>query len=503
MSTIAPPRALPQGTTDKVVSQLFPEPSPYINDPTGWVDKELGEDFWSLQEEIAESVCDHRYTAVASCHDSGKSYTASRVMSWWIDAHAPGEAFVVSTAPSQTQVEAILWREVGRAHRKGELVGRITYGMVPQWKIHQEIVGFGRKPQDLKSKEDAMAAFQGIHSRYVLIVIDEAGGVPKWLFDAVDTLATNESARVLAIGNPDDPASHFESICKPGSGWNTIHISAFDTPNFTGEEVDEVVGEQLISPMWVEERKDRWGEDSPLYVSKVLGEFPDVTDDTLITPAMIREAWERELPGREKGQYGADIARYGEDETCVYRNRGGHIRLEKAVHKQDTNKTSVMIEGMIEPHKGRSAVIIDADGLGSGVYDNVRAAGLPCVEFRNGAKAHEHKRFVNRRAECYWILREMLEDGEIDLDPEDLDLASQLQQIKWFTDKKGRKQIESKDEMKDRGLKSPDRADAVMMSIFPRSTWPDDLLPDPNRRTTEAEKQKRKPLTAGLRERSL
>lgn len=496
----APPRRLiPDGTTDRVISQLFPEPSPYKDDPASWVEDKLGESFWSRQHEIAQSVVDNRYTAVPSCHDSGKSYTASRVMSWWIDAHEPGEAFVVSTAPSQTQVEAILWREVGRAHRKGDLVGRITYGMVPQWKINQEIVGFGRKPQDLKSKEDAMAAFQGIHARYVLIVIDEAGGVPKWLFDAVDTLATNESARVLAIGNPDDPSSQFEAICKPGSGWNVLHISAYDTPNFTGEEVDEYVADQLLSQTWVEERAIRWGDTSPLYTSKVLGEFPDISDDTLITPAMVRAAHECDLVGKEKGQYGADIARFGEDETCVYRNRGGCIRLEISKFKQDTMTTADMISAKVEPHKGIVPVVVDADGLGGGVYDRVRQMGLPAVEFRNGAKAHDDKDFANRRSEVYWILRELMEKGEIDLDPDDLDAANQLQSIKFFSDRHGRIKVESKDEMKERGLKSPDRADAIMMSVCPRTQWPADLLPDKNRKKEGKDKM----LTAGLRERAL
>ncbi len=230
----------PPGTADRVAAMIYPPEDPYRDDPVAWtMEGPLREYLWSAQREVMQSVASHRYTAVRSAHSTGKSFSASRLVSWWIQCHEPGEAFVVSTAPSQTQVEAILWREIGRAHRKGRLRGRITYGQVPSWKIAQEIVGYGRKPQDLSSKEEAMAAFQGIHAKYVLIVIDEAGGVPKWLFDAVDTLATNKLARVLAIGNPDDPASHFEKVCRPGSGWNSMSISAFDTPAYTGEDVPE------------------------------------------------------------------------------------------------------------------------------------------------------------------------------------------------------------------------------------------------------------------------
>jgi hypothetical protein len=81
-------------------------------------------------------------------------------------------------------------------------------------------------------------------------------------FDAVESLATNAGARVLAIGNPDDGAAHFASICKPGSGWHVIRVNGFETPNFTDEQVSTEVSDLLLSTEWVEERKKRWGESS-------------------------------------------------------------------------------------------------------------------------------------------------------------------------------------------------------------------------------------------------
>ncbi|MFL5202309.1 MAG: hypothetical protein ACJ8B9_09485 [Microvirga sp.] len=157
-------------------------------------------------------VVRNRYSAIKASHDVSKSHTVSRLACWWIDVHPPGEAFVVTTAPTSAQVEAILWRYIGAAHRKAELPGRIT--LEAKWYIGQELVGYGRKPADYDQ-----AAFQCIHTRYVLVIIDEAGGVPKSIFDAVDALATNIDARVVAVGNRDDPSSHFATICKPGSGW--------------------------------------------------------------------------------------------------------------------------------------------------------------------------------------------------------------------------------------------------------------------------------------------
>jgi hypothetical protein len=142
-----------------------------------------------------------------------------------------------------------------------------------------------------------MTQFQGIHARYLLVVIDEACGVPEWLWDAVLSLVTNEGARILAIGNPDDPTSRFAKVCAPGNDWNTIEVGYMDTPNFSGERVPEQLREHLIGPTYVRNAEADWGLDSALYEAKVLGRFPDVADNVLITPRMILAAQARSLPG--------------------------------------------------------------------------------------------------------------------------------------------------------------------------------------------------------------
>ena len=97
-----------------------------VQDPITFITDHLGEHLWSKQVEIVESVRDNRHTAVRSCHGIGKSFTGARVVSWWIESHAPGEAFAVTTAPTNAQVRAILWREIRQAHRKGRLSGRVN-----------------------------------------------------------------------------------------------------------------------------------------------------------------------------------------------------------------------------------------------------------------------------------------------------------------------------------------------------------------------------------------
>ncbi len=500
MATLAPdPIAL-------LAELVDPTPDPYLHDPVAWLAARLGGFAWSKQREIMESVRDHKRTAVHSAHDLGKSYDAAAVSTWWTDVHKPAEdTFVASTAPTYKQVHSILWEEIRKAHRKARervrngdqehpLPGRVTLSDV--WKIGELEVGYGRKPADTDEH-----GFQGIHRRYVLAVIDEACGVPAQLWNAVEAITTNQDCRILAIGNPDDASTEFAKVCAPGSGWNVIHMDGLESPNFTAEAIaafpdvvelmaaegidpsTEVVPDWLrpllLDPEWVADKIRRWGRHSPIFMSKVRGLFPDVGDETLIAPKLIREAQDRELPGISPGRYALDVARYGSDETVAYRNRDGVVRIVHTAHKKDTMETADAAHALLEPHKRGVPMVVDTIGLGAGVYDRLRQRGDPVVSFDASAKPVRppepgREKFINRRAEAWWELRLAFEAGEVDLDPEDEDLAAQLGSIRWWQDGRGFIHIESKEEWRRRmgaGTSSPDRADAVMMSFVDAEPW--------------------------------
>lgn len=422
----------------------------YTRDPVLWI-RRNDEEVWSEQARVAESVRDNRYTAVHSAHDLGKSFIASRIIAWWIDTHPPGSAFVVSTAPSAAQVSAIMWREVSKIHRKAELPGKINRAGYPQWFLDGELVGYGRKPADYEQ-----SAFQGIHAEHVLVVIDEAGGVPQHLYDAVDALATNKNARVLAIGNPDDPASHFARICQPDSGWEVIHLDGLRSPNITydrvvGEDpsspnypllaalmeaeqipystepVSDYLREMLVNEQWIEERIQRWANispsmvnslpypdlmekirvacvGSPLFTSKVRGIFPDSATEGVIPLGWVQRAVERwqdiqnsRAPGRwEPGNFvlGVDVARTGNDETCFAHRYGNVVR--KIEHMRITDTTEIADRAAAYLHEPMSSVCVDVIGIGSGVYDLLRRykneAKIVGTPFPFNAAAQSHRR---------------------------------------------------------------------------------------------------------------
>lgn len=481
--TIAPERTsptffLPKGVGAIAADVFDPPPNPYKHDPVIWMHDKVGRHLWSKQVEILESVRDHRKTAVRSCHGPGKSFTGSGTVGWWLDdiVHNLGSAFAITTAPSWPQVQSILWREIRKRYREGSLRGRITLDC--QWYMgdfgtkradsSEELIGMGRKPADYDDD-----TFQGIHARFLLALLDEACGIPESLWNSVLSLVTNENCRVLALGNPDDPNTKFAKICAPGSDWNVIGISVYDTPNFTGDDKCAVCGEylgddvmeSLVSQLWVDEARKEWGEGSPMWQSKVLGVFPDVSDEYLISPTLIELCRQNSLVGLETGRYGLDIARYGTDKSCLYRNRGGVIREVDTWSKADTmSSVGRAIRAFRRTPHVQVPTVVDIIGVGAGVYDRLREQRYNVAPYQGSQRAVNPAKFKNRRSESWWNFMEMMTEGLIDLDPKDDILAAQLGSIKWDTDSAGRIYVETKEDMRDRGMPSPDHADAAVLS---------------------------------------
>lgn len=426
--------------------------------PVEWVNGRLGEYLYAKQREIAQSVQDNRRTAVAACFDSGKSFLASRLALWWVETHPPGEALVVSTATTAHQVRAILWQEMGAAHERHGLLGEMRQ---TEWKIGTRLVGFGRRPRDWSPD-----ALTGHHRPYVLVIVDESSGVPKVIFEALEGLITNEDSRILAIGNPYAPDSHFATICRPGSIWKTFHISAFDTPAWTGEAIPDIARRSLLSKLWVSELQQMLGaehEASAMWQTKVLGQFPEEGDDQLISLAHVVAAQLHEIEKETNHPIiGVDVARYGEDETVIAARWGWHCEILETFRRKPTTFTAGRVIHWTRELTSRD-VRVDDDGIGGGVTDQLREAGISVDALRNGATPTDPSRFVDARSEWWWHLRQAFAAREVDIPADDI-LQAQLTSPKFTTDSKGRIKVESKKDMRKRGVPSPDRADALMFT---------------------------------------
>lgn len=466
-----PRRSRPFDAAEYAVSILEQQVNPL--DPVDWAARKARINLWSKQREIIRSVRDNRRTAVQSGHGIGKSLTASVAASWWVDSHPPDETLVVTTAPSVKQVHAILWEEIRKIHSRAKLPGEVQIS--DNWIIGKRLVGFGRKPQD-HDKD----AFQGLHRKYVLVILDEAAGIDEWLWNAASNITTGEHCRILAIGNPTDPSSYFRKVCRPGSGWNNIKISVFDSPNFTGEQIDKTVAEDLTSPQYVEDMKIDLGEGSPMWKARVEGEFPDFDEFSVIPLGWIYQAQERYQAWKESGGtipqdsrkiIGADIARYGNDKTAFAERWNDIITQVEVRPKKDTMATAQDLALSLVTERGDLAVV-DSNGIGAGVFDRVKHLGRYAMPLNSGTRTTLTDRtgqvhFYNLRAAMWWKLREALDPAfgsTIMLPSEDDKLASDLSAPYWKTVPGGKVVIESKEDIKKRIGRSPDRGDAVCLA---------------------------------------
>lgn len=455
-------------------------------DTGAWVRERAGGFPWSKQLEIMDSVRDNPRTAVPACHGPGKSHLASWVITHFIDTNPLGDAFVVTSAPTANQVRAILWRYIRRMHKAAGLAGFITQGQIPEWKIGGELVGFGRKPADYD--EDA---FQGIHDLKVLVVFDEACGIPEQLFNAGESLMTNaETCRFLVIGNPTSSSSFFFKVCRTEPGWNVIPISAYDTPNLTGEKVPEDVARRLVSREWVEDKVRRWGPESPLFKAKVLGEFADDEDGLIplswITASHYRwHDWnDNALPGHQphgRTYLGVDVGHEGDDKTVIATRKGHVVYPLEAWDHTTTVQTTKLVEARLDEHV-RALAIVDGIGVGTGVVDSLRDHRRAVWSFIAGKSGRDYRdvtgmlTFADLRSAAWWYAREMLDPSRhptLAL-PDDDDLTADLTAPRWFEEKGGVIRVESKKEIKKRLGRSTDFGDAVVQSLWadriPRGT---------------------------------
>lgn len=400
------------------------------------------------QKAACRSIRDNRRTAVPAGNSVGKTYLAACLVLWFL--YCFGNSKVLTTAPTWFQVENLLWREIRTIYRKAA-IGRFGEITLTNLNLSTEWFAVGLSTND-------PTRFQGIHASRVLIVFDEATGIKNEIWEAAEGVAVGEHDRFLAIGNPTDPTARFKQVCD-SELWNVMRLSGEEHPNVI-EGKDIVPG--AVTRAWIEEKRIEYGgKDSAFYRARVLGLFPEQGDDMLISLADVERAQARwtkpttEIPDA----LGVDVARFGSDETCEIELFGRTVAMPRAFHGQDTMKTA----GSVKANNAKKKAVDDS-GLGGGVTDRLKELNVPVLPYIAGAAAYENEKFLNRRAESWWLIREMLSKDELDLPP-DNKLAADLTNVKFSYTSKGQIKLESKDEIKKRLTRSPDRGDALAICL--------------------------------------
>jgi phage terminase large subunit len=417
--------------------------SVYRDRPVEFVREVLGADPWARQEEILRALATTRGVTVRSCHSSGKTWLAARAVLWWLQTR-PG-AVVVTTAPTWHQVKDLLWREIraaffgSRARLRGTCL-QTELSISDRW--------FAR---GLSTNEPVN--FQGFHSPHLMFVADEASGVDEAIYEAAQGFLTQAGARFLLIGNPNFAAGTFYESHQ-SERFDRHHISAFDVPS------------DLVTREWIEERREEWGEESPAYQVRVLGEFPLQGEDSLINMAWVTAAQQRDLLPGTPTVIGVDVAYYGGDESVAYVRQGSRIVDAAYWRGNDTQQSAgrvIALGRRWRPEK----IQVDNIGVGAGVVDRLLEEGWPAEGINVGQAAADPDKYFNRRTEVFFLLQERFRDGDIQVPAEDVNLLAQLTSLRFAYTGRGQYKLESKEDMRKRGLKSPDRADALALTFAP------------------------------------
>lgn len=440
-------------------------------DPPTWCAEALGEPAIDLQDPMLQFLADPhgRRMAVASANSIGKTNAMAKAMLFWISTR---RSMVVTTAPTWALLKQKLWAESARLYRNSTLpLGGVFLADSLRWKVEPKWEAYGLVPRDESS-------FQGEHAPSVLVIFDEAQGVDAKFWTAAEGMMASEHAKWLVVGNPLQPKGQFYAAFRKPHLWRSHHISALEHPN--------VVEKRLVIPgavthQWVEEMREDWGEEDPRYIARVLGQFPVAGSDRVIPLPFLEladAAFAESLadPSPMEGPHlGVDVARFGDDETVVAIVVDGIAVEERCMAALDGPAVANAViriadEYGIDRDDAGTRIHVDEIGIGASVVDALAVKDWHCDAVNFAAKPRgdwpdltKSMEFRNLRAELYWVTRERLRRKTLVI-PAVHGLTWEELTEPGFSYPQGLLTVESKEDIKRRLQRSPDRADAVVLA---------------------------------------
>jgi phage terminase large subunit len=422
--------------------------------PALFAQEALGATPTEQQWEASRAIVKTRRVSIRSGHGTGKSTFMAWCILWFLCCYFPCK--VPATAPTSHQLEDVLWSEIAKWHRvlkdKFPALGdqfEWTAGAFRMKSAPNESFSVART-----SRPERPEALQGFHSENILFLIDEASGVADNVFEVAEGALSTDGAFVVMAANPTRQSGYFfDSHHKMRGSWAALHWSGVDSPR--------------VSREYIANMKNKYGERSPIYKVRVLGEFVGAVDG-VISLELCEAAKVREVAviHSAKTVWGVDVARFGDDSSALAK-RKGNVQLEPV--KEWWGKDTMQLAGLIKaewdatPKKERPVAInVDVIGIGAGVVDRLKELELPAVGVNvseSEAVNHGERQFNRLRDELWWKSREWLEAKDCKL-CEDEELIAELTTPTYTILSNGLIKVEGKPEMKARGVKSPNRADA-------------------------------------------
>lgn len=426
-------------------------------------------DFWQM--DVLKDLVEHTHVTVRSGQGVGKTGLEAVVTLWFLTCFPFPK--VIATAPTRQQLHDVLWAEISKWQSKSPLLKQIlkwTKTKIYMRKFEERWFATARtatKPENM----------QGFHEDYMLFIIDEASGVADDIMEAILGTLSGKHNKLLMCGNPTRTSGVFyDSHNRDRQHYRTHKVSSADSSRTSKKNIEMLL--------------EKYGRDSDVARVRVYGEFPRAEADSFIPLEIAELAKETTIPPPADitiGDLGVDVARFGDDETIIAPRIGNKVFKLNVYRKVDTTATTGYVlkhaRDMMRQNPNLKEVYIKVDdsGVGGGVTDQLKEAirdnKLPYKVFPvvNNGTADDHEHYENVGTEQWGVLRESLhesltkhlqgEEATVDL-PKDEKLITQLTSRKYRMTGKGKIALERKEDMKKRGLQSPDRADAVVLAFY-------------------------------------
>ena len=437
---------------------------------------------WQMKvlEEMATHIARNRgrldpemlRTAVASGRGIGKSALVGWLVHWMLSTRLGST--VIVTANTDQQLRSRTWPEIGKwmtLSINGHWFDRTATTIKPAPWFREAVEGdmnidcgyyYG---QAQLWSEEVPDAFAGVHSTQgVMLIFDESSGIPEPIYTVSEGFFTEPTPDRFwfTFSNPRrNTGAFYESFHSAAQFWHKHQIDARDVEG-TDQKVYKQIGEQ-------------YGEQSNVFRVEVQGIWPRSDDQTIISAELVRAAMERdvELTASEPIVWGVDIARMGNDASAICKRQGNTVFEVKTFKQLDLMELCGVItnEFRTTPISAQPVeVCLDAGGLGIGVYDKLNEEGTVPVRAVNVSEAPSIKgTYLNLRVELWFNIRDWLMRRDCSL-PKDDTLFAELIAPQYDFNSVGKIRMESKQQMRRRGIASPDRADALALSFASAGT---------------------------------
>jgi hypothetical protein len=408
-----------------------------------------GETLNSREEKIVKKMG----ISIMSGQGTGKDTTLSIVILWFLYCFPFPKA--LCTATSRNQLKDVLWSEIAKQLRGTFIEDRFVWQSDKVYlKEHQgkEWFAVARTTNTKATPEQQAETLAGRHQDYMLFVIDEASGVPDPVFRPIEGGATGMCNFTVMAFNPTRRNGYaIDSHGKNRNDWICLQWDA---------EESEIVTREQISRM-----EEKYGRDSNVFRVRVKGLPPVAEEDVLIPWDWVMAAVDRDIEVDEGAprKLSVDVGG-GADISAICPRQGGVVYDYFTSNSPDTMVLAGKVMDVAYEFEPK-AIMVDVIGLGNGVYCRLKELNTPfriyAVDFRR--KAYRLDKFAKMRDELWWRTRQEFEEGVISI-PNDDELIGELTSIKYTYESSGKIKIEDKRDMRRRGVPSPNRADALVLS---------------------------------------